>query len=267
MVEISGATRLYAIIGDPIAQAKSPGVYNALLAGSGAVLVPFQLRAADFSAGMRGLMAIGNLDGLVFTYPHKQAALAFAEVIHPRARQVEAANAMRRRADGRWEADMFDGEGLVQALAGAGQGVRGRRIWLIGAGGAGSAIAFALAGAGADVLHVTDLDVARAIRLAKAVSAVFPATEPTINTPAPKDVDILINATPIGLAPGDGLPLAIGEGLPTGVTVVDIVPHTGTPLLRAARAAGCRTLAGASMVQGQARLVLDFLAGRGGSGA
>lgn len=260
MPAITGATRLYAIVGDPIAQAKSPTVCNARIEASGrnACLVPWQLAPAVFEAGMRGLMSAGNVDGILVTYPHKQAALGLADIVHSRAAQVGATNALRRRADGRWEADMFDGVGLVRALAASGQPVAGQGVWVLGAGGAGGAIAFALAEAGARTLHVTDLDEGRAEAAAKAVSAAYPATAVSHDAPRLEDVAILVNATTVGLHPSDGLPLA-ATSLPGALTVVDIVARQeATPLLALAMASGCRTVTGSAMVEGQADAVLDF---------
>jgi shikimate dehydrogenase len=260
MPVITGATRLYAIVGDPIAQAKSPLVYNARIdaAGRNACLVPWQLAPAAFEEGMRGLMRAGNVDGLIFTYPHKQAALALADIVKPRAAQVGATNAIRRRADGRWEADMFDGVGLVRALQEAGQPVAGQEIWVLGAGGAGGAIAFALADAGARTLYLTDLDGGKADTAAKAVSDAYSATAVSNAVPQLQDVAILVNATTVGLAPSDGLPFD-ATTLPRSLTVVDIVPRQdGTPLLALANACGCPTVGGSAMVEGQAGAVLDF---------
>lgn len=262
---ITGATRLYAIVGDPIAQAKSPQIYNARLeaAGVDAALVPWRLSAEAFDIGMRGLICAGNLDGVVFTYPHKQAALAFADIVTQRARQVGACNAMRRRADGRWEADMFDGVGLVRALQDAGRPVAGETVWLVGAGGAGRAIAFALAEAGARRLHVTDIEIERSACIVEDVMAAHPQCEARASAPRLEEIGVLINATTVGLHGGDSLPIAPVAALPAGLAVVDITPREDTALLALARRSGCRTVAGAAMIAGQAQAVLDFFADAG----
>ncbi len=261
MTAIDGATRIYAIVGDPIAHARSPAVYNPRIAkaGKNAVLIPWHVPAAAFDVAMRGLQHTANVDGIIITFPFKQQALALANEVGIRARQVGATNVMRREADGRWMADMFDGVGLVRAVASAGKTVRQQRIWLIGAGGAGSAIAFALADAGAAALHITDLDVARASNVAKAVTATYPACAVTTATPSLDDISILINATPVGLSGKHELPVAV-TSLPGHLTVVDIVPRRDpTRLLALAEAFKCTAIAGSAMVEGQADAVLDFL--------
>jgi shikimate dehydrogenase len=261
MLAIDGATRIYAIVGDPIAHARSPLVYNPRIeeAGRNAVLVPWHVPASAFHVAMRGLQQTANVDGIIVTFPFKQQALALADEVGVRARQVGATNVLRREADGRWTADMFDGVGLVRAVASASKGVRQQRVWLIGAGGAGSAIAFALADAGAAAIHITDLNVARASGVAEAVAAAYPACAATMMAPGLDDISILINATPVGLDGEGELPLAV-TSLPSHLTLVDIVPRRDpTRLLALAQASGCTAIAGGAMVEGQVDAVLDFL--------
>jgi shikimate 5-dehydrogenase len=250
MSAIDGATRIYAIVGDPIAHARSPLVYNPRIekAGRNAVLVPWHVPADAFDVAMRGLQQAANVDGIIFTFPFKQRALALADEVGIRARQVGATNVLRRDAGARWTADMFDGVGLVRAVASSGKTVRQQRIWLIGAGGAGAA-----------VLHVTDLDGARARATAQAAAATYPACRVTTDQPGLDAISILINATPVGLGNEDAMPVS-ATSLPGHLTVVDIVPRReGTKLLALAKASGCTTIAGGAMVEGQADAVLDFL--------
>lgn len=257
---IDGATRIYAIIGDPIRQARSPSVYNPLIRASGrnAVLVPWHAQPDAFAAAMTGLLATSNVDGIVVTFPYKQDVLGFADIVLPRAAEVGAANALRRDRSGRWVADMFDGVGLVRAVEAGGRSVAGSRAWVVGAGGAGSAIAHALAAAGAASINVSDLDTERQRRLGAGLAAAHPGLQ-VATGPAPlRDVTLLVNATTVGLGDDRRLPIEI-DGLTTATTVVDIVPRAGgTPLLEKARAQGCMTIAGSAMVEGQAAAVLEF---------
>ena len=259
---IDGSTRLYGIIGDPIAQVRSPQVFNPRFraVGCNAVLVPLHVRPERFEETLRGLMALGNLDGLVVTIPYKARALALADRVLPTGRQVGAVNALRREPDGSWTGDMFDGRGLVRGLAGQGHMVAGRRIMLIGAGGAGSAVAMALAEAGAAGITLFDVDAAKAESVAARVTEAYPACAVRVAPPALKGHDMLVNATPIGMAPGDGLPADLGR-LDPGLLVVDVImkPEV-TPLLRHAQACGCRTMGGRHMLEGQAEEVMRFFA-------
>lgn len=119
---ISGTTRLYAVLGDPVTQVQSPGLLNPVFVGLGvdAVLVPVHVRRDDLVHVVRGLQRVGNLDGLFVTVPHKTAAAHLAD---RRSRTVEisgSANALRREPDGAWLAANFDGSGFVAGLVGAG---------------------------------------------------------------------------------------------------------------------------------------------------
>jgi shikimate dehydrogenase len=153
---------------------------------------------------------------------------------------------------------MFDGEGLLRAIDSLGRTVAGQRIKLLGAGGAGSAIAFALAGAGAAAVSIHDADALRATKLAQDVSRAHPACLTEAGGAELDGATILINATPVGLAAEDGLPVPL-PNLSNETAVVDIVPRQGgTSLLRLAQERGCPHTGGLAMVEGQARAVLEF---------
>lgn len=257
---IIGETRLFAIIGDPIAQVRSPDLYNPRIARAGhnAVLVPLHVPAARFDTALRGLLALGNLDGLVVTTPFKERILPFADVVRAGGRQVGAINALRRESDGRWTGDIFDGIGLLAAIGSLAQTARGRQVLLLGAGGAGSAIAFALAGAGAERIGIFDLIAERAERLAARVRSFYGACGASAAVPDIAGYDLLINATPVGMEPDFALPPIIGA-LHPGITVIDIVPKPATTtLLAQAQALGCPTANGQAMISGQADAVLAF---------
>src|SRR5947207_9044021 len=117
-IRIDGATRLYAIVGDPIVQVKSPEVFSELFARAGmnAVMIPMHVRPERFEESMRALMGIANVDGLVATVPYKAQAVQFADRLGPTASRIRALNALRREPDGTWTGDMFDGLGFVRAF-------------------------------------------------------------------------------------------------------------------------------------------------------
>lgn len=203
-------------------------------------------------------MKLGNLGGLVVTYPFKEQALALVDVSTPRARMVGGVNAMRREPDGRWVGDIFDGVGTVSAVA-AKTNIAGSRVLLIGAGGAGRAIGLAFADAGAASMTVTDLKTDRAQFLINKVRQNFPDCEIEAGPAMAHGHDIIINATPIGMKPSDGFPADIGAFSPS-MTVVDVVLSTSqTPFLRAAASAGARIVPGTAITDSQAHAILEFL--------
>jgi shikimate dehydrogenase len=257
---VDGSTRLYGIVGDPIQQVKSPEVFTARFraAGVNAILVPLHLKPETFDDAIRGLKAVANLDGIVATIPYKSRILPFVERLLPTGERVGAINAMRRDPDGRWSGDMFDGKGCVAGLRAAGINPRGLDVMLLGAGGAGSAIADAIAEAGTKSITIFDQDEGKARQLAARVTTAHPGTLARFGAPTTNGQRVLINATPVGMAPGDSLPAA-DLRLRSELFVVDIIALPAvTPLLSAARAAGCRTMGGASMIEGQAGEIARF---------
>jgi len=257
---LSGDTRLFTIVGDPIAQVGSPRLFNACFRrrGARAVLFPSHVTAEGLPAVLAGLRRLNNLDGIVVTIPHKIALMDHADRIEANAARVGAVNAVRREADGTLVADNFDGEGCMRGLEEAGGSVAGRRVLLVGAGGAGSAIAHAVADRGPARLRIHDVHAARLDRLMNSLAAAHPAVDVDAGPPAPEDCHIVINATPLGMDKDDPHPVD-PERIRPGATVVDaILKPPVSPLLRAAEARGCTVLPGLTMLAGQVEAVADF---------
>jgi shikimate dehydrogenase len=258
---IYGTTRLYAIIGDPIAQVGSPRVFNPIMARAGvdAVLVPLRVAPAELATAFAGIKAIRNFHGLIATIPHKIPMLAMMDAVLPRGRLVGAVNAMRREADGSWTGDMFDGAGCVRGMKDAmGVEPKGRNVLLLGAGGAGKAVGCALAEAGAARMTVFDTDRARADWLVATIAKAFPGCKSAAGAPDPKGHDLIVNCTPLGMKPDDPPPCD-AAALDRGMAVVDIVVKDEPTALRAAALAkGCKTMSGIDMLRGQALEVSRF---------
>ncbi len=257
---IGGSTRLFAIVGDPIAQARSPQVFNALFGrwGLDAVLVPMQVPADGLAAALDGLRQVRNLDGVVVTVPHKITAAHSIERLSETAREVGAVNCLRRGADGAWEGEIFDGEGFVRSLAARGFALRGQRVYLAGAGGAGRALAHAMAQAGVAALQLMDVDVARAQALRDALGRRHPGLQLSLADARPQGVALAVNATPCGMGGGSQTPFAL-DGLDAQALVADIVMQPAqTALLAQAAARGLATHAGQGLLDHQAECVARF---------
>jgi shikimate dehydrogenase len=258
--DVTGRTRVLVLIGDPIHAAKSPQLFNPLFVTQGrdAICIPMQVQADGLDAFVAGIRRVTNLDGLLVTMPHKIRMVELVDELHPSARAVRAVNVVRN-LHGRWTGAMFDGWGCVLGMRWEDHDPRGRRVFLVGAGGAGSAIAFAAAEAGAVALTIFDVDKVRGQALANAVSALVPACETRFGSPDPTGHDIIINATPLGMRAGDALPVD-PMLLPVGSTVVDVITQPDpTPLCQAALSRGCRVQGGRAMHEGQAVYAARFL--------
>jgi shikimate dehydrogenase len=260
MSPVTGNTRLYGLVGDPLTTAKSPQLLNQLFADQGvdAVCIPFVVKAADLAPFVRGARTTRNLSGVLVTMPHKQRMLDFVDEQHPTARQVGAVNVIRCDDNGHWIGAIFDGVGCVLGMQWEGNDPANKSVLLVGAGGAGSAIAFAVASAGARTLTIADIDERRAEALAQSVAAATGANTVS-GPPDPRGFEIVINATALGMNASDALPVN-PEWLEPNTVVVDIVNSLEpTPLRRAASARGCRTQDGRPMHEGQAVHALRFL--------
>lgn len=258
---ITGTTRLYVLLGDPLHKARSPEVFNAIFANReiDAVMVPGEVDAAGFADAVRGLKRLRNCDGMVITMPHKASMCAMVDELRENGRIVGAINVARRMMDGRWVGDMFDGLGYVAALRRGGMDPRGKRIHLIGAGGVARAMAMALGGAGARMITLRDLQPARADDLAGALRITFPGLDARAVSADEFDRDIIANATPLGMREDDPLPCDPAR-IPPSALVSDVIPKPDiTPFLAAALARGCRVVTGRDMVEDQAGLIEKFL--------
>ncbi len=256
---LGGATRLFGIVGDPIAQVRSPEMFTAALRARGldAVLVPLHVAPAEFNACVGGLLALRNLDGLIFTIPYKARAIGLAATLGEQARSVGAINALARRGAA-WHGEIFDGLGCAEALRRRGIAVGGRRLMLLGAGGAGAAVGVALAHERPASMRLFDPDRARAKALAAKVHAVSPTTLVKVAQPRIDDVDVLLNVSPAGMLDDARLPLHV-ERLPASLTVLDaIVRPERTPLIALAEACGCTVVYGREMMRGQLDRMVDF---------
>jgi shikimate dehydrogenase len=182
----------------------------------------------------------------------------FVDQLMPTGERVGAINAMRREQDGTWVGDMFDGKGMLRGLRDQGADPKGLRVMLLGAGGAGSAIADAVADAGAASLTIFDMDKAKASQLAARISKWHAGCKAAAGEATIDGVDILINATPMGMAEGDPLPMILGKLDPKFVVADVIVKPGPTPFLLQAQANGCRIVGGHAMIGGQVAELMRF---------
>ena len=257
---VSGRTRVFGIVGHPIEQVRSPEMFTAEFRrrGRDAILVPMHVLPDDFDAVLPQMLKLSNLGGLVFTIPYKARACALAEVLGAQAQVVGAINALVKGADGRWQAEIFDGLGCVEAFRRRAIAFAAKRVMLLGAGGAGSAIAVAVAHECPTSLRIFYVDARRANALAAKVARASPGVSVTTGAATTTDIDILLNASPVGMLGDARLPIEVGT-LPRELVVFDaIVKPERTPLLVLAECCGCTTVQGREMMRGQIFRMVDF---------
>ena len=250
----------FAVIGDPVAHSASPGMFGWLATRLGLPLTYEAVRVLPGElATVLEQTRRGRWDGLSVTLPHKHDALVLADRAVPGATRTGAANCLARGEDGRLVAHNTDVEGVARALAMHGLSLRGANILLLGAGGAARAGAVASREAGAARLWVANRHPARAVELASAFQGeAMPLTGAAL-APVLPEVDVVLQATSVGLeAPGDS-PLPPDCVLHDRLTVMDMVYRPlRTRLLRDAEASGARSIDGLWMLvfQGLAQLRL-----------
>lgn len=261
--QLNGATRLHFIVGDPIAQVKSPAGVTAAYAdrGHNAIVVPAHVAPVNLVAWLAGVSLAHNVDGIIVTVPHKFACFDLCATTSERAAFLNTVNTMRRNLDGSWHGDMFDGLGFVEAMRDQGCKPTAKRALLVGAGGAGSAIAHAVALSGVDTLAIHDESDARRValvdRLAEMnkVKVIHGSYDPT-------GYDIVLNATPMGMNGGDPFPVDPTKLVANMFVGCVITAPAISPLIAAARAQGCATSTGADMFGRVRDLMVDFLLSR-----
>jgi len=260
---ISGRTRIYGIVGDPIEQVRSPEMISAEFASRGldALMIPIHVLPADFDGCLAQLMRVQNLDGLVFTIPYKRAAVTLADELGAHARATGAINALARRSQGRWAGDIFDGMGCVEAFRRRGYAMAGRRLMLIGAGGAGAAIGVAIAHEHPRSMRLYDIDPKRAADLAASIRGVDSSIDVSVGAPVTTDIDILLNASPVGMLTDPRMPVDVSSIAPEVIVFDAIVKPEPTKLLALAHDRGCRTVFGREMMRGQISKIVDFFSG------
>lgn len=229
---LSPKTRLFGLIGHPVSQSPSHETHNAFFQREGidAVYVKMDVRPEELSAFLPLAKEVG-FEGLSVTIPHKEQVVNFVDGSSERAKAINAVNTLHLTPEGVW-GENTDAPAALDALG----TVRGKTVLLLGSGGAARAIAYEAVQRGADLL-IWNRTHTRAEQLAQAVGGLAVKE-------LPKRYDILINATPEGMALSKGQLLA-------GALVMDI-NLSSTPLLQAAEAIGCRVIDGSAMFKRQA---------------
>ncbi len=259
-VQITGTTRVVAHVGFPTHAFKAPMIYNPYFEAQGldVVVVPMGCEAPAYPALLRALFTTTNIVGVLVTMPHKVSTVALLDRASPAVRIAGACNAVRRDPDGRLHGDLFDGEGFVRGVRRKGLEPAGRRVLVVGAGGVGSAIAASFAAAGAASLTVFDLHASTMESLAQRLREHCPGVDVRTGSADPAGHDIVVNATPLGMQPGDPLPLDVSRLTPGTFVGEVVMSREITPLLSAALDRGCATQVGTDMLFEQIPAYLEF---------
>jgi shikimate dehydrogenase len=281
---INASTRYCAVYGYPVRHSASPAFQNAGIAQLGlnwrylaCEVHPDNLREAV--AGARRMKFIG----LNLTVPHKLLAYDMVDELDASAKTWGAVNTIRfeaRDAQGAWQPlRTFPGEipedirthgfntdadAISKSLReDLGVEPQGATILLLGAGGAGKTAALKMACDGAKELYLVNRTESKAVEAAEQIRQRYPATRAIVGYPE-GTVDFILNATSLGLKPQDGSPLDTSRfSFSKAGAVYDMIYRPAeTPLLRAAKAVGCRTANGLGMLLYQGVKALEIWSGQ-----
>lgn len=251
---ISAKTQVCAVIGDPIKHSLSPAIQNAAFNALGLdfVYTAFKVKPAEVGDALAGMRALG-IAGLNVTMPHKEAVIAYLDEIEEAAKFLNSVNTIHN-TDGKLFGYSTDGVGALNALKENGATPKGKRVLLLGSGGAARAIAYTLVQE-TDELVVLNRTVSEAKELAASLRQRFnkkivaDALTPEVVKKVIADSDILLNATSIGMKPNVTQSLVEPEMLKPDLTVMDIVYNPiETKLSLDAKAVGAKVISGVEML-------------------
>lgn len=258
---ITGNTKLYVIIANPVLTVRTPEVLNEMLNrnNSDAVIVPIQVSPDNLESMVAAFRAMENLGGIVVSNPHKTAMSAWCDEVSAVARAIGSVNAIRREKDGRLIAEMFDGTGFIAGMRSQGLEPAGCKTLLIGGGGAAMAVAFALAQAGVASLAVTNPTRSIAQEIVTRVAEFCPATAIKVGGIDPTGYDLVINAVSLSLWEKGPAPIDMALLTPNMIVAETMMKPPDTPLLIAANEKGCTIHYGRHMLDNQLRLISNFI--------
>ena len=261
---ITTGTRICAVIGNPVAHSLSPALHNAAFNELCLDFVYVAFRVEDLKNALAGMRALENLRGMSVTIPHKIEAMNYLDEIAEADRAIGSINTIINE-NGRLIGLGTDGPGALKAFVDAGVDLSGKNVLMLGAGGAARAIAFTLAlKTGLGKLTILDINESMLQGLTadlKAGTGVriesFSLSDSTICRTMER-ADVIINCTPIGMHPKEGISLVPIELFRTGQVVFDVVyTPLETKLLADARSCGLVVISGVEMFINQA--VLQFI--------
>ncbi len=264
---VSGATRVVAILGDPVGHSRSPQMHNAAFAALGLdyCYVPFPVRPSALRLAVRGLAALG-IAGANVTIPHKERVVSYLDELSTEARLIGAVNTIHQR-EGRLVGYNTDARGFLRAFQeDTGVSIRGGRFLVLGAGGAARAVIVGLALGGARAVTIANRSVSKARHLAGRFRRMFSSLDWSVATsiralPPSRDFRGVIQATPMGMNMNDPSPVP-AEWLNRSLAVYDLVYPGPTSLLRIAEQVGARHAAGLGMLVHQGALAFTIWTGR-----
>ena len=265
---IDASTRLICLIGDPVEHSISPLIHNAAfrLMELNYIYLAFRVKKEALNEAVRGLKSLGVM-GFNVTIPHKIAIMEYLDEISEEAIGIGSVNTVVNHK-GRLKGYNTDAQGALNALEDSGFEVRGSVVTILGAGGAGRAVAYGMLKRGASALYIINRTLERGLELANRLRQLFSRRIEALpfNLESLREAishsEILINCTPVGMYPNiDEIPIPPSL-IRKDLIVMDVVYNPlKTRLLREAEKRGAKTVYGIGMLVHQAALAFKLWTG------
>lgn len=268
--KIDGKTKVTGLFGYPVEHSLSPLFHNAAFASLGLnfIYLPFAVKPEELKAAVKSVMSL-NMVGVNVTIPHKEKVLPYLDQISPEAKAIGAVNTIHNKR-GKLTGYNTDGDGFIESLKKQGGfDPNDKNVFLLGAGGAAYAISFALIKGGIKKLILTNRTYSKGKGLLEHLKKIFQDNhqlclvefEERNSSFIMSEVDLLINATSIGMHSGDPLLIA-PEILPPNIFIYDVVYNRETPLLKLAEERNLASLGGLDMLIYQGALSFEIWTGQ-----
>ncbi|MBI5194752.1 MAG: shikimate dehydrogenase [Nitrospirae bacterium] len=263
-MDVSGKTKILGLLGFPVEHTLSPAMHNAAfkVMKLDMCYLPFKVLPEELPQAVKAVRVL-NLTGVNVTVPHKEKVVSLLDEVDKEALFISAVNTIVNK-DGKLIGYNTDGRGFMKSLSEAGIYVRGKKILIIGAGGASRAISYYLSEK-AGKLFLFDIDKKKAEKLVRDLRKIrknifFFSYQPSAISHQLDEFDIIINATPLGFKKGDPMPINLSN-LNKKHIVCDLV-YKKTVFLGKASQKGCKTLNGLGMLLWQGVFAFELWTGK-----
>ena len=252
-LKIDGKTKIYGVIGDPIGHSLSPAIHNMAFRklGLNAIYLAFQVKSENLVRAVEGFKAL-NFQGFNVTIPHKTSIMSLLDKVDPLAEKIGAVNTVKN-VDGKLFGYNTDGLGALQALKKSKVKLDNKKIVLIGAGGAGKALAFTFANYAKEMVILNRTE-EKAVKLSKTISENFSLQVKGLKLNYEnlrnelKNADLLVNATSLGMYPNVDKTPVDKNLINQNLVVFDVVYNPlKTRFLKEAEEKGAKIVNGLSM--------------------
>jgi shikimate dehydrogenase len=259
-----GTTKIYGCLADPIDHVRAPTIFTSIFNKKkiDAVMIPIYVSKSNLSDVIKSLKLIKNFHGMTITIPHKTAIVSLCDLLESDADRTQAVNWIKFDKNRKLIGNNFDGKGFVNGFLEQKHSLNNKTICLFGSGGAGVAIAYALANENLKKLKLINRDINKANDLKKNINKIYPNLHIQVLSQINyilEDCDIVINATSLGLKSNDKLPFDVNKTKLDCIIADIIMNPSETELLKQSKSIGRTVHYGKYMIESQIELAGNFL--------